>query len=58
MRSRGRKAIVELEWLRRRGYVVERRERHCLEREIKKIEKLKREFWFILKVKTGSQSNG
>ena len=40
MRSRGRKAIVELEWLRRRGYVVERRERHCLEREKKKDRKI------------------
>lgn len=28
------------------------------EREKKKIEKLEREFWFILKVKTESQSNG
>lgn len=34
-------------------------QRETLFRErIKKIEKLEREFWFILKVKTGSPSNG
>lgn len=55
MRSRGRKAIVE--WLQRGGYVVERRERHCLERERKKkIENFGERV--LVYLKTESQSNG